>query len=351
MGTVPALVAALSGTDESSPLVALAASRLELGTRRGYVRALRSYAAFADGRGAPPWPVTPPLAADFLNLTVTKQRVTRAAQPVSTFAGAVAWICRLAQQPNPLDSPLFSEFRQGLVRDRTSAPRRQTEVVALGSVVAAIAGDPLQLSTADLRVRAIIALYVFALARPDDIACTRRHLVRFDADGSAALTLPDSKSDPGLDGQTLRLRPPTRHGAAVDPVAIIRAYVDRTENPALPADRPLFCCGDDPARGLGAQAASKIGSRFGRAHGLGAAFTARQFRPSVATALLQAGVDPKLVQKLGRWANIQTMFRHYDASRAGPVADVVLPFEDAPAFAAAFGLQAAGQPGPQPATL
>lgn len=347
---MPELVAALAGADPS-PLVPIAAARLELNTRRGYVRALRSYAAFADGRGAPLWPVSPQLAAAFLDASITKQRVTRAAQPVSTFVGAVAWICRLAQQRNPLDSALFGEFRQGLVRDRTSAPRKQTDVVALGPVVAAMTGDPRQLPTADLRVRAVMALYVFALARPDDIACTRRNLVRFDADGSAALTLPNSKSDPGLDGQTLRLRPPTRHVATVDPVAIIRAYFDRTENPALPADRPLFFCGDDPAHGIGAQAASKIGSLFGRAHGLGAAFTARQYRPSVATALLLAGVDPKLVQKLGRWANIQTMLRHYDGSRAGPVADVVLAREDAPAFAAAFGLQAPAQPGPQPTSL
>lgn len=316
---MPSLVSALVGSDVSS-LVRTALAALTPGTVAGYCTVLRRFARFASARGLSAWPVAPPLAEDFLRPLVAA--VSRPVHVVSQFCSAVAWLSRLAQVPDSLSGSLFAEFRRGLVFSSTRAPRKPGRAVRLDSVIAALAGDPSSLSSEELRVRLVVSLFVFALARPSDVAGTRRNLVRFEDDGSATLTLPRSKGDRARDGQVLRLRPPTSTDV-VNPVALLREWLRRTDDPTLPAARPLFGVPRSLAVALSSERVSKLGTAFGRSHGLPPDFHAGQFRCSAATSLLAAGVSPEQVQRLGRWSSLNLMFKFYDASVFGASVDVL----------------------------
>lgn len=277
---------------------------------------------FAREKGATPWPVTPDLAGSFLFERV--QGVTRAVHPVSAFCSAVAWLCGLAGVPDPLASDsLFWAFRRGLVASRTTEPVRHAPVVEVSPLLqAALEGDPRQLPLAELRARVVVLLLVVSLARPSDVAQTRRERVVFEEDGSVVLLLPTSKTDRARDGQLLRLRPPEEAGTP-DQVEFLRAWLARTEDPSLPQARPLFP-GPNPLLPLSSERVSHVASDFARAHGVPAAVTSRSFRPSGTTKLLAAGIPDAQVQALGRWTSSRRMHISYDASVAERVLETLL---------------------------
>lgn len=316
---MPSLVSALVGREVSS-LVRTALAALNARTVTNYCVSLKRFARFAAARGQDAWPVTESLAEEFLRPLVAA--VTRPVHVVSNFCSAVAWLARLAQVPDPLSGSRFTEFRRGLVLSSTRAARKPARAVRLDSVVAALAGDPSLLSLEELRARLAVSLFVFALARPSDVAATRRHLVRFEEDGSGVLTLPRSKGDRARDGQVLRLRSPESPDH-VDPVALLREWLRRSNDPSLPAERPLFGVPRSPLVPLSSERLSKVAGQFGREHGLPADFKAGQFRCSAATKLLAEGVPPEQVMRLGRWSSLDLMFKFYDASVFGASVDVL----------------------------
>ena len=295
-------------------VVRLAVAALSKGTVRDYCAVWQRFARFCRGRGVPPWPVSPDVASAFLVERV--QGVTRAVHPVSEFCSAVAWLCRLAGAEDPLVSDgLFVSLRQGLVASRTTEPVRHARVVDVSPVLqAALVGDPRQLPLDELRTRVVVLLFVLALARPSDVAQSRRDRVHFCEDGSVVLLLPTSKTDRARDGQLLRVRPPESDGFA-NPVDFVRAWLERTEDPTLSPSRPLFP-GPDPAKSFSVDWFANAGKRFARGHGAPASFTARSFRASSSTALLAAGLPASQVQALGRWTTTGRMFTSYDASAA-----------------------------------
>ena len=313
MGGLPFLLTRLrGGLPVDSAVVRTALASLSAGTVRDYCAAWQRFARFARERGVQPWPVVPSFAGEFLLVRV--QGVTRAAHPVSEFCSAVAWLCRLAGAPNPLESDgLFGALRQGLAVSRTTEPVRHAPVVDVSPVLqAALEGDPHQLPLSELRTRVVVLLFVLALARPSDVAQTRRDQVQFRDDGSVALLLPRSKTDKARDGQVLRVGAPEDEGLA-NPVEFVRAWLVRTEDASLPHSRPLF---PGPTQGLpfSSDWFANTGKNFARAHGAPDSFTSRSFRASSATALLAAGVPTWQVQLLGRWTSEGSMHKSYNAA-------------------------------------
>ena len=107
---------------------------------------------------------------------------------------------------------------------------------------------------------------------------------------------------------------PRLENRLLDPVATLEDYIDRTK--CIRKDRAVFLSLNRPHTALSAASVAKLLEESIDLVGLkGQGFSAKSFRPTGATTAIDAGMDPKVVQKVGRWKCQEVFFDHYVHSR------------------------------------
>ena len=100
----------------------------------------------------------------------------------------------------------------------------------------------------------------------------------------------------------------------MDPVHTLHSYIQRTE--PFRSDGAVFIGLKRPFKAISAASVAKIlDSSISRAGLSGQGFSAKSFRPTGATRAIDAGIDPDIVQKVGRWKCTEVFRNHYVHSK------------------------------------
>ena len=96
-----------------------------------------------------------------------------------------------------------------------------------------------------------------------------------------------------------------------DPVASLKQYIQVTE-PIRPESQAVFLSLTAPYKALSSATISNILNEAIKLAGLaGQGYTARSFRPTGATAAIEAGCMPETVMQIGRWKTKEVFFNRY----------------------------------------
>jgi integrase len=91
-------------------------------------------------------------------------------------------------------------------------------------------------------------------------------------------------------------------------------YIERTEK--VRTDSAVFLALRSPFKAISASAIAKVlDEAIGLAGLSGQGFSAKSFRPTSATVAIDQGVDPHIVQAVGRWKSTDVFYKHYVHSR------------------------------------
>lgn len=184
-----------------------------------------------------------------------------------------------------------------------------------------------KLSLADLRLKAITLLALSLMLRPSDIAPkgqvfnsfsgeTSNFILTTDmlsfSDDGVLITLMAIKNDSNRDGFEIFL--PSIQMSKLDPVQTLKDYIERSE--PFRSDGAVFLSLKKPFNAISASSVAKIlECSIARAGLSGQGFSAKSFRPTGATRAIDAGIDPNIVQKMGRWKCTEVFRNHYVHSK------------------------------------
>jgi site-specific recombinase XerD len=216
----------------------------------------------------------------------------------------------------------------GLVKAGTQTPRTKSTVMPIAPFNALFTSwsSNAQLTTKQLRLKAITLLALTLMLRPSDAApramvfdpetntehkvIFTRDQVCFREDGSARITLFGIKNDGNRSGFEITV--PRHENPQLDPVGALHDYMQFTS----PVDNAVFVSLKKPYTALGAQSIANILEDAIELAGLGGqGFSAKSFRCTGATAAIEAGQDPNIVMKMGRWKTESVFYEHYVHSR------------------------------------
>jgi hypothetical protein len=185
------------------------------------------------------------------------------------------------------------------------------------------------LTVRQLRLKCITLLALTLMLRPSDIAPHARIFdndtgfskpvifstdnVLFNEDGSASITLAGIKNDTSRDGFQVCL-PPTQP-EKLNPVNVLRNYLQRTELVRPPDTRPVFLSLRPPYRHLSADTVGQVLNEALKMVDLDAVYSAKDFRPTGATVAIDNKVDPDNAMMIGRWKTRSVFFDHYVHSK------------------------------------
>lgn len=230
--------------------------------------------------------------------------------------------------PNLMRSEDISRLCDGLVKAGTDAGRVRSKVMPIKPFHELFSTWPSNedLSIKDLRLKSVTLLALAAMLRPSDIAprgvkydpinntvshiLFNRDQVQFNDDGSALIKFLGTKNDGHRDGFEVLL--PCHQNAHVDPVKALQVYMLRTSAP----DNAVFVSLTGSHKAVEASTIGSILEEAIKLAGLaGQGYSAKSFRPTGATAAIEAGHDPDIVMKMGRWKTRGVFFEHYVHSR------------------------------------
>ena len=97
----------------------------------------------------------------------------------------------------------------------------------------------------------------------------------------------------------------------VCPVDDLAVYMDHTEG-NVPVNGPVFVALNNPSQFLSINLVSNIFNHAIQLARLGdRGYSAKNFRPTVATAVVEANLDPEHLQVVGRWQCQETFEHHH----------------------------------------
>ena len=183
------------------------------------------------------------------------------------------------------------------------------------------------LSIKQLRLKAITLLALSLMLRPSDVAPNAKYfdeetlslqkvlfttdMLKFDDDG-VHVTFFGIKNDVQRAGFVVFL--PMNVDPIIDPVSCVKCYISRTED--IRSDKAVFLSLKLPYKGLASSSIANILEESIELAGLGGqGFSAKSFRPTGATVAIKKGVNPKVVQQIGRWKSTDVFFQHYVHSK------------------------------------
>ena len=136
-------------------------------------------------------------------------------------------------------------------------------------------------------------------------------MLSFDSEG-LTVTFIGIKNDTQRSGFEVYI--PRSKIFATDPVSTLQSYIERTSNQRT--DKAVFISVKKPFSALSASSVSKILESAIILAGLdGQGFSAKSFRPTGATRAIDSGMDPNIVQKIGRWKCTEVFRNHYVHSK------------------------------------
>ncbi len=189
--------------------------------------------------------------------------------------------------------------------------------------------DNNDLCTKQLRQKTVCLLSLSLMLRPSDIApksvwfdpetCSEnKHVfsvkqIQFLPDESAKITFFGIKNDTQRTGFEVVL--PKHDVPKLDPIRCLKDYIERTAS-VRPAGEPVFLALRRPHNAIDASTVSRVLEECIQLAGLsGRGYSAKSFRPTGATSAIDKGIDPQIVQKLGRWKTSDVFYKHYVHSR------------------------------------
>jgi site-specific recombinase XerD len=102
---------------------------------------------------------------------------------------------------------------------------------------------------------------------------------------------------------------PRHDNVVLDPVAALEVYLAQTEK--FRSDSSVFLSLKRPYTALSAASVAMVLENSIELAGLKSqGYTAKSFRPTGATRAIDMGVEPKIVQKVGRWKCQEVFFDH-----------------------------------------
>lgn len=134
--------------------------------------------------------------------------------------------------------------------------------------------------------------------------------VHFLPDGNLKLVFFGIKNDTSRDGFEVTVPPASE--SKLDPVSSLKCYIARTAKLRSKKTKPVFLSCKKPHRAICAATVASILNKSIRLAGLDdSIYSAKSFRPSGATAAIEAGINPDKARRIGRWKTESVFFDHY----------------------------------------
>lgn len=292
-----------------------------------YNRHVRSFANFCDSNGYvfPPDRGNTAVFADFFCKVADQS--DRPESILKMYSAAISCLYEGLKLDNPMCDLDLKRLITALIKSGTKRPAKRTEVMPVTPFVTYFKSQPVnaELSTKQLRLKAITLLALTYMARPSDLAprgerydpednvfiphSLARNNIVFHEDGSLSVTFFGIKNDTSRSGFEVRV--PRAQDHIVDPVVTIKDYIDRTAH-LTSTTGPLFLSLNKPHTAITAESISRILAEVIDLVGLGdRGFNAKCFRPTAANAAVKAGCDPETAMYIGRWKTKEVFFNHY----------------------------------------
>jgi hypothetical protein len=221
---------------------------------------------------------------------------------------------------------------KGLVKSGTTVPMARSSAMPASCFSSLFLGwpDNSQLSIKQLRLKCLALMSLTLMLRPSDVAPRGKHFhpdsgeesslifstdcLEFLSNGNVLLTIFGSKNDTNRAGFKVTL--PPHSVPKLDPVQTLRDYLSATAHLRSPILKPVFL---SLVRPFAALTSPQVGAVLNEAIHLaglsGKGFSAKFFRPTGATLAVEAGIDPEVVRKTGRWKTSHVFYEHYVHSR------------------------------------
>lgn len=296
-------------------------------TRVSYNNVLSKCQLFCVEKNVPFPPPCSARLADFLCYLADSSRRPRSL--LCTANAALSHVYIHSGLPDLTKSPTVIGLCTALVKSGTKEPIRHSSVLPMEAFHRMFTAweDNEELSLADLRLKAITLLALSIMLRPSDIAPkgevfdsftgeTNKFLfttdmLSFSPEG-VTITLMAIKNDSARTGFEVFL--PALANPKLDPVLTLSSYIQRSA--PFRSDGAVFLSLKKPFQAISASSVSKIlESSISRAGLGGQGFSAKSFRPTGATRAIDAGIDPNIVQKMGRWKCTEVFRDHYIHSK------------------------------------
>jgi integrase len=303
------VVAASLPTAEKSALVQSAVAAVAPRTLGAYLSAYGAFSTWCEGVYSKPGAYASPVqVAQFLS---KKAREGVAGSTIQMYLAALKWAAKVMGKPDWTDATLIKLVTPGLMRT-VARPKKRKVPLSLSQVekiCATHAGENSNL--ARLRRRAIILLGFAGFCRADEIISIQNTDVKFSkGDGHVEINITKSKCDQLREGRQVVIA--SNKGKQACPVHVLkelmghmgnaqqgpliqgiklsrgeRVFNDRSVSYNLVREvvkRAIKAIGEDPSR-----------------------FSTHSMRAGGASAAAAARVDPRMLQRHGRWARPESM--------------------------------------------
>ena len=248
-------------------------------------------------------------------------------RPKSIIATNVAALSNLYLHQGLIDitkNTHITRLVTAIVKSGSSTPLRSAKVLPVNAFVNLFnSWDNSSIPIADLRLKTITLLALSLMLRPSDIAprakmfdvlsgeekayIFKTNMLEFNTDG-VQVTFHGIKND--LDRSGFKILLPRLEDKNLDPVHCLEIYLQRTQH--LRKDDAVFLTLRAPFKAISASSVAKIlEASIQRAGLANMGYSAKSFRPTGATRAIEQGINPDIVQKMGRWKSAEVFRDHY----------------------------------------
>ncbi len=273
----------------------------------------------------PPTEDAPSIIADFLCQIADSS--DKPASQLRSAAAAITWMYHCIDEPCPMNSFELSSLTSALIKSGTLQPSLRTKIMPCEPFTQLFEqwGANEKLSVKQLRLKSITLLALACMTRPSDLAPNGEvfdplslttskmefttNQLQFHNDGSLTIVFFGIKNDADRKGFEVCIPPGASN--ASNPVQCLRDYVSRTDS-QRPDSKPVFISLNAPFKGICSGTVSNILKEAIALAGLSdSEYTPRSFRPTGATAAIEAGCLPETAMQIGRWKTKEVFLNRY----------------------------------------
>ena len=290
-------------------------------TWKTYNRQASMFMEFCHQAGLKATSATTATVADFMCSLAKLSTCPKAL--LNTTSAALSQLYRALGVPLPVNEDIY-KLLTGITKAETMQPMMQSEVMPRKPFITMFKewGVNERLLTADLWLKAVTLLALTIMLRPSDIAPRSVHILQqgivnsnvfthdkvFFMEQGMVLYLHSVKNDYSRDG--FRVCVNLASDPVICPVRTLEDYLERTSG-AGPKG-PVFVSLKDVYKPVTVTVISGILNKAIKLAGLDSkVYSAKNFRPTSATAAVELGLEPDQVGAIGRWHWQETFEHHY----------------------------------------
>ena len=242
---------------------------------------------------------------------------------LNTTSAALSQLYRALGVPSPVNEDIY-KLLTGIIKVQTTQPMMWSEVMPRKTFITMFKewGENERLSTADLQLKAVTLLALTIMLRPSDIAPRSIHISHqgkvhdnvftcdkvFFTDQGMVLYLHGIKNDYSRDGFCVCVN--LASDPAICPVRTLEDYLESTSGAGHKGT--VFVSLKDVNKPVTVTVISGILNKAMKLAGLDSkVYSAKSFRPTTATAAVEAGLKPDQARAIGRWQCQETFEHHY----------------------------------------